>query len=598
MLCQLFRHVWLAFITVSLASILIINHESFNEGIMKIFTFIFAVISILNLKNINAKEIHFTIYHTNDLHSHLSGSIIAEGKNPAEIRGGYDRLTTVIKNLKIKKSKENEIIMGVDAGDFFSGTIYSAIAPSLENDFPELEFFDDNKFDVITLGNHEFDGNQLGLERMLRKANFLKFNNSQIVATNLYIKNEKSSLVDYVGDDLLIKSYVVKEFKAGNSVLKVAFFGMLGPDACMSSTSTRGDVGFIGFNDNKNKANLKTLINYFNTKIKEIKQNENVDLVVLTTHSGGVEVEQLASKLKEVDVIIAGHTHEVQKKIIDNKIIAQTGGYGANLGVLELKFDNQSKKVSFRNFTSPSVININKNINQDPIWKDKIEKYRMKSYELMGMEYQNSNHVIFQSKKDYPRETVIQNELGKMISTRLRYQMKNEGIDSDFYLSSMGFIRNSIYKNIGYTKEDIIELIGAGFDQDLLPGGNTTTVYLTPTEVKKLINFLEFYSHFSINAAPVFSDNLTFEIHKFGIPLLNKVQNIKLDGKNLNDYTRLIKIGMNVNILKSIGVIAKATHGFIKIVPKDSKGSPITNYIENKKEYYYLINSFINNPEL
>jgi len=130
---------------------------------------IMTLILVLNLTSAFSTEIPFTVYHTNDLHSHLDG-VAVRTTDGYEKRGGFARLTTLINSLRTEKSKKNEIIMGVDAGDFFAGTIYAGLALGPSKSFPELQFFLENKFDVVTLGNHEFDAHNKGLEILFGKA--------------------------------------------------------------------------------------------------------------------------------------------------------------------------------------------------------------------------------------------------------------------------------------------------------------------------------------------------------------------------------------------------------------------------------------------
>ena len=125
-----------------------------------VITFICSLVEPLKAQSL----IPFTIFHTNDLHSHLDGLKVVAGES-YEQRGGYARLTTAISDIRNKK--KDEIVIGVDAGDFFSGTIFSAMALSDSKDFPEYEYFVENKYDLLTLGNHEFDPMNDGLEIIL-----------------------------------------------------------------------------------------------------------------------------------------------------------------------------------------------------------------------------------------------------------------------------------------------------------------------------------------------------------------------------------------------------------------------------------------------
>lgn len=552
---------------------------------MKHFLFL-----LLISNSIWAKTVPFTIYHTNDLHSHLEGVKVKDAKEGVVQRGGFDRLKSAIDSIKAKK--KNEIVIGVDAGDFFAGTIFSAIAPSSLNEFPEFQFFIDNNFDVVTLGNHEFDARNIGLEKMLTKASTMKAQ-THLVASNIIINNSQSTLNKFIGNNSLIKDVLIKDFSIGEDKLRVAFLGLLGPDACLVSQGTRGDVSFIGFNDKKSKIDIKALVNFFNSKIEQVKKDSKVDVVIISMHGGGEEAEEIVRQLKGVNIVIAGHTHQIERKIIDGKILSQTGDYGQNLGVLELNFDTDTKQVRLENNNSSALVRIDNTIPSDSVWKKKIARWKELSMAKLGIASANQDDVVFVAERDFIRESKIQNELGVMLSSRLLEELNNEGVNADFYFTSMGLIRDSIRKDIPYTRSDIFEIVGIGFDESLVPGINTVSFYLTVKEVKSIVNFMELYSHISKNFAPVFSKNLSFGINKYGIPFINRIKDLKLNGKSIDDENRLIKVATNKFIIDNLATVEKASHGLVKIDPKNERGESIRTYPKYKKEYELLIESFL-----
>src|SRR5690606_18378481 len=58
------------------------------------------------------------------------------------------------------------------------------------------------------------------------------------------------------------------------------------------------------------------------------------------------EDEKLAKALKNVDFIVAGHTHKTYGHYVNNVPISQVGSFGKNLGVIDLKFNVKTKKLS------------------------------------------------------------------------------------------------------------------------------------------------------------------------------------------------------------------------------------------------------------
>ena len=69
---------------------------------------------------LQAKEVPFTVIHTNDLHSYVSGlgpdSQFTPELDGDKVRGHFARLSTLIK--KVQSEKANQPVVTIDAGDF------------------------------------------------------------------------------------------------------------------------------------------------------------------------------------------------------------------------------------------------------------------------------------------------------------------------------------------------------------------------------------------------------------------------------------------------------------------------------------------------
>lgn len=561
---------------------------------MKKITLTFILLAAY-ITQIQAQDhIPFTLFHSNDLHSHLDGVKVPSGDS-YEKRGGYARLTTAITG--IRNQKKDEIVIGVDAGDFFSGTIFTAIALSKEKDFPEYQFFIENKYDLLTLGNHEFDPMNDGLDLILKKASENP-NQIPLVASNLYV-NHDSPLRKYVGDNALIRPYMIKEFKGPKGNLKVGFLGVLGPDGCLVSRSTRGDVHFIGFDDKNSKENLGELADHLQKMILDMRSRFKVDVVILSMHGGGKEAYSLAEKLKGLDILIAGHTHKQEFAIVHGVVVNQTGSYGENLGYLEFNFNKSSKKIQLKDPKANHVITITDKISEDQSWKNRIDKWRTKSFALMG-EKTSPTEVVFTPKKSYVRSSAIPNPMGELVTSsifnELNASLPPKDDKVDVYLTSMGLIRTSFYKNTPYTRAEIFEAVAIGYDKTKQPGIEVVSFYLTPREVKTVLGFMEIYRFISTSFSPAISPNLSFKIRKWGIPFINRIYDLKLGGIPLADIDRPIKIATNRYVVDNIETVKKITYGWIDLSPKTKAGEPVVLYPVHPKEYQLLIEHFKKNP--
>ena len=99
------------------------------------------------------------ILHTNDTHSQIEPIRVGYNKG----LGGVERRLQYIDSVRAKYGKKKVLLL--DAGDFNQGTPYYTMA---HGDL-EVELVNLMKYDVFTLGNHEFDNGQEDLARRLKK---------------------------------------------------------------------------------------------------------------------------------------------------------------------------------------------------------------------------------------------------------------------------------------------------------------------------------------------------------------------------------------------------------------------------------------------
>ncbi|MBT8309316.1 MAG: bifunctional metallophosphatase/5'-nucleotidase, partial [Flavobacteriaceae bacterium] len=109
-----------------------------------------------------AKTTKITILHTNDVHSHIDPFGPDHGRNPNQ--GGVSRRAKLIERYR----EENPNTLLLDAGDIFQGTPYFNYYGG------ELEFklMSMLKYDLATIGNHDFDNGIDGLYKQLPNAKF------------------------------------------------------------------------------------------------------------------------------------------------------------------------------------------------------------------------------------------------------------------------------------------------------------------------------------------------------------------------------------------------------------------------------------------
>ena len=144
----------------------------------------------------NVKKI--TILHTNDVHSHIDPFPANDPKNPN--KGGVARRAAIIDQIR----REEKNVLLLDAGDIFQGTPYF----NYYGGEIEYKLMSMMKYDLVTIGNHDFDNGIDGLLAQMPHATF------GFVSANYDFKNTVLNTI--------VKPY--KIFKKDG--LKIGVFGL------------------------------------------------------------------------------------------------------------------------------------------------------------------------------------------------------------------------------------------------------------------------------------------------------------------------------------------------------------------------------------
>lgn len=275
-------------------------------------------LSLSSFNTLNKK--HITILHTNDVHSHIDPFPPTDAKNPN--MGGVSRRASLIESIR----RENPNVLLLDAGDIFQGTPYFNYYGG------ELEFklMSMMKYDLATMGNHDFDNGIDGFYSQLHNAKF------DFVSANYDFKNTVL--------DGIVKPYKIF-IKDG---IKIGVFGL--------------GVELDGLIDKKNYKetiyNDPVSVSQEMTRI--LKAQERCDLIICLSHIGyaykndpdKISDLKLAAATRDIDLIIGGHTHTFLDKptIVKNldgidTLVNQVGCYGINLGRIDFYFDIDKSKI-------------------------------------------------------------------------------------------------------------------------------------------------------------------------------------------------------------------------------------------------------------
>ncbi len=394
------------------------------------------------------------ILHTNDVHGAVEGyAYIAQLKADYEAKGA-------------------EVIL-VDAGDFSQGTTYVSSTKGAD----AVTMMNAADYDVVTLGNHEFDYGYAQLKENMSKAKF------KVVCADVF--NEDGTPIFDANYTYTTKSGV-----------KVGFFGMETPE-----TQTKANPALI------KGLTFATGDAFTKAAADQVAALKDADVVICLAHLG-VDAESapyrstdLYAAVKGIDFIVDGHSHTVMTKGEKGEPIQSTGTAFANIGVIVI--DDASKKIE-----SNSLYEIKEDTAKDAtvaaaakVIVDRVNneygtKFATSKVELNGAKAPNGNRDVETNNGDLitdaMRWKVLQNKDGLTV---------NE--DHVVAITNGGGIRAAIAKG-DVTKKDI---------NTVLPFGNTVAVvYVTGEQLLEALEASTFSTPTAVGGFPQVS-GINFTIH-------------------------------------------------------------------------------------
>ena len=368
------------------------------------------------------------ILHSNDVHGQLDGYAYIAGLK------------------EYFKSLGAEVIL-TDSGDFSQGSVYVVATKGMA----AVDMMNVAKYDVVTVGNHEFDFGYEQLMENLSKANFTT------LCCNV--------TVDETGENILPGATILSTA----SGLKIGFVGVETPE-----TVTKVNPGLI------NMITFSTFDKLYEDTQKAVDSiREEADLVIGLCHLGvdkeskpnGYRSIDLLEKVKGIDFVLDGHSHTVMTGGQHGEPIQSTGTKFEYIGVVVI--DNESKGIE-SNFVIPTFLGSKLyqfiNINDDA-------EVVAKAQEIMAKTDAEYNSVFAKSEivlngERAPGNRTEETNLGDLITDALVWSVVKEGgieqvePNAVVGITNGGGIRATLQPG-DLTKKDI---------NTVLPFGNTVAV--------------------------------------------------------------------------------------------------------------------------
>ena len=393
------------------------------------------------------------ILHSNDVHGQIDGYAYIAG-----LRNRFLELGA-------------EVIL-CDTGDFSQGSVYVSSSKGAD----AIEMMNAAGYDVVTLGNHEFDFGYEQLMSNLAKASFT------VLCADV--------TVDESGETILPASTVLTT----ESGLKIGFIGVETPE-----TVTKVNPGLIS---TITFATFDAL--YTSTQAAVDSVREEADLVIALFHLG-VDNESKANAYRSIDVlakvngidfVIDGHSHTVMTAGQHGEAIQSTGTAFANIGVIVI--DNESKGIE-SNFVVPTYLG-------SSLYSFKYidEAVKAKADEIISTVDAEYNRVFATSEvrlngDKAPGNRTEETNLGDLITDALVWSVVKEGgieqvePNAIVGITNGGGIRATIEAG-DVTKKNI---------NTVLPFGNTVSVvYVTGNELLEVLEASTFCTPEAIGGYP------------------------------------------------------------------------------------------------
>lgn len=277
-----------------------------------------------------AASTKLVILHTNDTHSNIEPFSENHPKYPN--LGGVAKRAALINQIR---SEEANVLL-LDAGDIFQGTPYF----NKYKGVLEMKVMQEMKYDVVTLGNHDFDIGISGYVQAKKHADF------QVVNCNYKVEND--ALQQLIAPSTILKRGGLK-------------IGVIGVGIDLNGLIAAEVTQQIAYNDPIVSVQLQV----------DALQAKKCDYIICLSHLGfdypnenKVSDKILAQNTAGIDLIIGGHTHTflgsaitVKNKSGQNTLINQVGYAGLFLGRIDVTFQQ-----GIKSDTSSAAISVQHNL--------------------------------------------------------------------------------------------------------------------------------------------------------------------------------------------------------------------------------------------
>ncbi|PED09894.1 bifunctional 2',3'-cyclic-nucleotide 2'-phosphodiesterase/3'-nucleotidase [Bacillus pseudomycoides] len=280
--------------------------------------------------------VNLRILETSDIHVNLMNYDYYQTKTDNKV--GLVQTATLVN--KAREEAKNSVLF--DDGDALQGTPLGdyVAQKGLDGEYvhPLYRVMNLMKYDVISLGNHEFNYGLDYLKKAISKTQF------PVINSNVYLDDHDN---DETNDKHAFEKYhifekVVTDEAGKTQKVKIGVMGFVPPQ-------------IMGWD----KANLEGKVKAKDIvqTAKELRQemkDKGADIIVALAHSGvdqngynlGMENASyyLATEVPGVDAVLMGHSHTVITDKFNGVPVVMPGVFGSNLGIIDMELKKVNGK--------------------------------------------------------------------------------------------------------------------------------------------------------------------------------------------------------------------------------------------------------------
>lgn len=292
-------------------------------------------------ENTGESTVNLRILETSDIHVNLMNYDYYQTKTDNKV--GLVQTATLVNKAReeVKNSvlfDDGDALQGTPLGDYVANKIKdpkNRVDPSYTH--PLYRVMNLMKYDVISLGNHEFNYGLDYLNKVIEKTDFPVINSN--VYKDDHDGNDENDEHYFDRPYHILEKEVVDE--AGQKqIVKIGVMGFVPPQIMnWDKANLEGEV------------KVKDIVQTAKKLVPEMKA-QGADIIVALAHSGvdksgyneGMENSSfyLATQVPGVDAVLMGHSHTEVKDVFNGVPVVMPGVFGSNLGIIDM----QLKKVN------------------------------------------------------------------------------------------------------------------------------------------------------------------------------------------------------------------------------------------------------------